>query len=251
MARFEASLLPFAFPRRRAIGSHGCAIGRAAGGSRVSRSRRTDRSSMMSISCQSPRDVPLRSGNTSGSQRAAPRGCVPARWSDSWNSCGKICARGVLLGTFVVRTRSAGRYATGSLRRGRLRRRRGGGQVRPSGTEPCSGPCPRVPALRGRGGTRAVSKASFPSGGTVGSTAVEEALRRKAYDDLAPTFDEELEWHEFFTGIKLMRWWMMRQARGTSSKSRQGEHHPGKHRRSFSTPRGPDPGGPPATSNPR
>ena len=43
---------------------------------------------------------------------------------------------------------------------------------------------------------------------------MEESLRRKAYDDLAPTFDEELEWHEFFTGIKLMRWWMMRQARG-------------------------------------
>jgi methyltransferase OMS1 len=43
---------------------------------------------------------------------------------------------------------------------------------------------------------------------------VEEALRRQAYDALAPTFDDELEWHEFLTGIKLMRWWMMRQARG-------------------------------------
>lgn len=77
------------------------------------------------------------------------------------------------------------------------------------------GTLPReCPHCAGERGTRAVSKASFSSGGTVGSTAVEESLRRKAYDDLAPTFDEELEWHEFFTGIKLMRWWMMRQARG-------------------------------------
>ena len=150
--RGEASLLPFAFPRRRAIfGSHGCAIGIAAGGSRVSRSRRTDRSSMMLISCQSPRDVPLRSGNTSGSQRAAPRGCVPARRSDSWNSCGKICARGV--GNFRRHQNAKrGRYATGSLRRGRLRRRRGGGhgcgrRVRNHARDRA----PRVPALRGRG----------------------------------------------------------------------------------------------------
>ena len=210
--RGEASLLPFAFPRRRAIGSHGCAIGIAAGGSRVSRSRRTDRSSMMLISCQSPRDVPLRSGNASGSQRAAPRGCVVRLWDQG----GKICLWLAALGTFVVTTRSAGGmrpvlYAAGAF---------GGAAAAAMGAAvgygTMLGTVPReCPHCAGEGGTRAVSKASFSSGGrTVGSTAVEEALRRKAYDDLAPTFDEELEWHEFFTGIKLMRWWMMRQARG-------------------------------------
>ena len=72
------------------------------------------------------------------------------------------------------------------------------------------------PHCAGEDGTRAPrSKASIASSGvTAGGTAVEEALRRKAYDALAPTFDDELEWHEFLTGIKLMRWWMMRQARG-------------------------------------
>ena len=132
------------------------------------------------------------------------------------DSCGKICARGVLLGTFVVRTRSAVGmrpvlYAAGAF---------GGAAAAAMGAAvgygTMLGTVPReCPHCAGEGGTRAVSKASFSSGGrTVGSTAVEEALRRKAYDDLAPTFDEELEWHEFFTGIKLMRWWMMRQARG-------------------------------------
>ena len=140
LARFEASLLPFAFPRRRAIGSRGCAIGRAAGGSRVSRSRRTDRSSMMLISCQSPRDVPLRSGNTSGSQRAAPRGCVPAR------------LLGILAGKSARRSRRwqfsssqrearevCDRFSTPRAPSAAPRRRP---WVRPSGTEPCSGPCP-------------------------------------------------------------------------------------------------------------
>ena len=76
------------------------------------------------------------------------------------------------------------------------------------------GTMPReCPHCAGEDGTRAPrSKAS--SGVTAGGTAVEEALRRKAYDALAPTFDDELEGHEFLTGIKLMRWWMMRQARG-------------------------------------
>ena len=120
------------------------------------------------------------------------------------------------MGTFVViRTRSAGGmrpvlYAAGAF---------GGAAVAAMGAAvgygTMLGTVPReCPHCAGEGGTRAVSKASFSSGKTVGSTAVEEALRRKAYDDLAPTFDEELEWHEFFTGIKLMRWWMMRQARG-------------------------------------
>lgn len=121
------------------------------------------------------------------------------------------------LGTFVViRTRSAGGmrpvlYAAGAF---------GGAAAAAMGAAvgygTMLGTVPReCPHCAGERGTRAVSKASFSSGGrTVGSTAVEEALRRKAYDDLAPTFDEELEWHEFFTGIKLMRWWMMRQARG-------------------------------------
>ena len=79
------------------------------------------------------------------------------------------------------------------------------------------GTMPReCPHCAGEGGTRAPrSKASIASSGvTAGGTAVEEALRRQAYDNLAPTFDDELEWHEFLTGIKLMRWWMMRQARG-------------------------------------
>ena len=80
------------------------------------------------------------------------------------------------------------------------------------------GTMPReCPHCAGEDGTRAPrSKApSIASSGiTAGGTAVEEALRRKAYDALAPTFDDELEWHEFLTGIKLMRWWMMRQARG-------------------------------------
>ena len=55
---------------------------------------------------------------------------------------GKSARRGVLLGTFVVRTRSAVGmrpvlYAAGAF--GGARRRP---WVRPSGTEPCSGPCP-------------------------------------------------------------------------------------------------------------
>ena len=117
--------------------------------------------------------------------------------------------------TFVVTTRSAGGmrpvlYAAGAF---------GGAAAAAMGAAvgygTTLGTLPReCPHCAGERGTRAVSKASFSSGGTVGSTAVEESLRRKAYDDLAPTFDEELEWHEFFTGIKLMRWWMMRQARG-------------------------------------
>lgn len=49
---------------------------------------------------------------------------------------------------------------------------------------------------------------------TASSAAVDEAQRRQAYDELANTFDDELEWHELFTGIKLMRWWMMGQAKG-------------------------------------
>jgi|AntAceMinimDraft_5_1070358.scaffolds.fasta_scaffold20524_3 hypothetical protein len=55
--------------------------------------------------------------------------------------------------------------------------------------------------------------AGAPSG-TAGITSVDEAHRRRAYDGLAESFDEELEWHETLTGIKLMRWLMMRQARG-------------------------------------
>lgn len=134
---------------------------------------------------------------------------------DSWNSCGKICAALAALAIFVVTTRSAGGmrpvlYAAGAF---------GGAAAAAMGAAvgygTMLGTLPReCPHCAGERGTRAVSKASFSSGGTVGSTAVEESLRRKAYDDLAPTFDEELEWHEFFTGIKLMRWWMMRQARG-------------------------------------
>ena len=53
--------------------------------------------------------------------------------------------------------------------------------------------------------------------GTVSANSgscVDEALRRRAYDGLADSFDDEIEWHELMTGIKLMRWWMMRQARG-------------------------------------
>ena len=55
------------------------------------------------------------------------------------------------------------------------------------------GTMPReCPHCAGEDGTRAPrSKAS--SGVTAGGTAVEEALRRKAYDALAPTFDDELE----------------------------------------------------------
>ena len=44
--------------------------------------------------------------------------------------------------------------------------------------------------------------------------AVEEARRRAAYDALAEELDKKLEWHELLTGIKAMRWWMMRQAKG-------------------------------------
>ena len=52
------------------------------------------------------------------------------------------------------------------------------------------------------------------NGITASSAAVDEAHRRRAYDEIASSFDEELEFHELFTGIKLMRWWMMRQAKG-------------------------------------
>jgi len=46
------------------------------------------------------------------------------------------------------------------------------------------------------------------------SPLVEEATRRDAYDRLARSFDDEIEWHELVTGIKLMRWWMLRQLKG-------------------------------------
>ena len=59
------------------------------------------------------------------------------------------------------------------------------------------GTMPReCPHCAGEDGTRAPrSKAPSiaSSGVTAGGTAVEEALRRKAYDALAPTFDDELE----------------------------------------------------------
>lgn len=58
------------------------------------------------------------------------------------------------------------------------------------------------------------SKVALSTSPTAASVAVDEAHRRRAYDELASSFDEELEWHELFTGIKLMRWWMMRQAKG-------------------------------------
>ena len=43
---------------------------------------------------------------------------------------------------------------------------------------------------------------------------VKEATRRDAYDTLAKSFDSEIEWHELMTGIKLMRWWMLRNVKG-------------------------------------
>ena len=46
------------------------------------------------------------------------------------------------------------------------------------------------------------------------SPLVREATRREAYDRLAESFDEEIEWHELVSGIKLMRWWMLRQLKG-------------------------------------
>ena len=46
------------------------------------------------------------------------------------------------------------------------------------------------------------------------SPLVREATRREAYDRLAESFDEEIEWHELMSGIKLMRWWMLRQLKG-------------------------------------
>ena len=51
------------------------------------------------------------------------------------------------------------------------------------------GTLPReCPHCAGERGTRAVSKASFSSGGTVGSTAVEESLRRDEDGDEAHGF---------------------------------------------------------------
>ena len=66
----------------------------------------------------------------------------------------------------------------------------------------------------GGGGRRASGKTASASASSSSSPAVEEARRRAAYDALAEEFDEKLEWHELLTGIKAMRWWMMRQAKG-------------------------------------
>ena len=68
----------------------------------------------------------------------------------------------------------------------------------------------------GVGGRRAGGRktSSSSSASAAASPAVEEARRRAAYDALAEEFDEKLEWHELLTGIKAMRWWMMRQAKG-------------------------------------
>lgn len=68
-------------------------------------------------------------------------------------------------------------------------------------------PCPQCDGEKRRGDARGVVSANSGS-------CVDEALRRRAYDGLADSFDDEIEWHELMTGIKLMRWWMMRQARG-------------------------------------
>jgi hypothetical protein len=57
-------------------------------------------------------------------------------------------------------------------------------------------------------------RASSASATASKSPLVREATRREAYDRLAESFDEEIEWHEFMTGIKLMRWWMLRQLTG-------------------------------------
>ena len=68
-------------------------------------------------------------------------------------------------------------------------------------------PCPHCDGEKRRGDARGTVSANSGS-------CVDEALRRRAYDGLADSFDDEIEWHELMTGIKLMRWWMMRQARG-------------------------------------
>ena len=85
-------------------------------------------------------------------------------------------------------------------------------------------PCPHcdddADVRRGGGGGgrresgRKTSSSSSSSSSSAASPAVEEARRRAAYDALAEEFDEKLEWHELLTGIKAMRWWMMRQAKG-------------------------------------
>ena len=57
-------------------------------------------------------------------------------------------------------------------------------------------------------------RASSASATASKSPLVREATRREAYDRLAESFDEEIEWHELMSGIKLMRWWMLRQLKG-------------------------------------
>ena len=74
-------------------------------------------------------------------------------------------------------------------------------------------PCPHCDGGKGGG---VVDRRAVRDGTGVSArgAVVDEAVRREAYDGLADRFDEEIEWHEFLTGIKLMRWWMMRRARG-------------------------------------
>ena len=74
-------------------------------------------------------------------------------------------------------------------------------------------PCPHCDGGKG-GGVVARRAVRDGTGVSARGAVVDEAVRREAYDGLADRFDEEIEWHEFLTGIKLMRWWMMRRARG-------------------------------------
>ena len=74
-------------------------------------------------------------------------------------------------------------------------------------------PCPHCDGGKGGG---VVDRRAVRDGTGVSArgAVVDEAVRREAYDGLADRFDEEIEWHEFMTGIKLMRWWMLRQLTG-------------------------------------
>ena len=68
-----------------------------------------------------------------------------------------------------------------------------------------STPC-QCPSHERRGSSTAATTSSAPQ--------VAEATRRGAYDRLAKSFDDQIEWHELVTGIKLLRWWMLRNASG-------------------------------------
>ena len=177
---------------------------------------------------------------------APPRADVCRRPVGSWSSCGRARARGVLLGTFVVRTRSAVGMRPFTPRAPSARR--GGGQGRGRRVRNhARDRAPRVPALRGE-----VELARFRR---LRSRAAAGQWVRRRWRGAATKYDlsradvrQELE-HGALHGDCSARWWMMRQARGNVLEVAQGEHHPG----SIAVllgPRGPTPVGH-ATSNPR